>query len=285
MNLSVPRLVIKGGDLRVDNARAACENGSMTSEADLESRMQNLARVIAALDAAINWSQLGDLYCSEGGEDFFCEEQRDATVEAGMEFARELGMRLGSGDARGKGASLYVGAAVFELLPALFECLVLSRNVTLINLDQEETVELNRALDVVAKETDNDLPHIGTYSLRKLEPALFDHIWMTSVLTDPGAFPALHDYCYEREGSELGTNMGDLEVERAAAACLVADTLTLAAPAFWLTTTDEELPFFAEECEARALTMTVPETGRLSGIVGDPVRHCYVSSEAESESA
>lgn len=254
----------------------------MTSDTDIELRTQSFARIIAALDQTLDWPKLGTLYCSEGGEDFFCEEQRDALVEAGMEFAHELGERLGPTD--GKGASLYVGAAVFELLPALFESLVLNRSVTLVNLAQAETSELNRGLRAVAEQTGLDLPVIVTDPLTTLASESFDHIWMTSVLTDPEAFPALHDYCYEREGSELATGMGDFEAEREAAARLVSETLALAAPAFWLTTTDEELPLFAEECEARALGITVPETGRLSGIVGDPVRHCYVASLADSSS-
>ena len=70
-------------------------------------RMERLARVIARLDATVNWPLLGQLYCSEGGEDFFCEEQRDALVESGMEFAQELGGRLGTS---GSGGSVAPGA-------------------------------------------------------------------------------------------------------------------------------------------------------------------------------
>ncbi len=248
----------------------------MSFEAEIETRTKLLGRAIAHLDGALNWAELGKLYCSEGGEDFFCEEQRDAIVMSGMEFAQELGGRL----APNAGASLYVGAAVFELLPALFECLVLERPVTLINLDQAETSELNRGLAQAASELGVELPQIETCELSTLRPASFDHVWMTSVLTDPEAFPALHDHFYEREGTELGTNRGDLDSEGAVANELVEKLLATATQPFWLTTTDEELPIIQVQCALRSLEIQIPETGRLSGIVGDPVLHCYVSSEA-----
>lgn len=243
--------------------------------------MERLARVIARLDATLDWPLLGQLYCSEGGEDFFCEEQRDALVESGMEFAQELGARLGAADSGG--SSLYVGAAVFELLPALFESIVLERQVTLLNLDQTETSELNRGLARVAEETGVVLPRVEICSLARLSASEFDHLWMTSVLTDPDAFPALHDLSYERGGTELGTNRGDLQADCTAATQLIREALNRVTPAFWLTTTDEELTLFESECEARSLSIDVPESGRLSGIVGDPVRHCFVEPLAPSE--
>jgi hypothetical protein len=40
-----------------------------------------------------------------------------------------------------------------------------------------------------------------------------------------------------------------------------------------VTTTDEELPLFEEPLEALGLTLVSPQVARLSGLVGDPIRH------------
>ncbi len=242
----------------------------------LEQRTQRLGQIIAGLDAALDWELLGTLYCSEGGEDFFCEEQRDALAESGLEFAHDLGTRLVGTQGASAGASLYLGAAVFELLPALFEHLVLERRVVLVNLGHEESLELNRGLTVVEKQAGIELPRIEIGELASVGGGPFDHVWMTSVLTDPEAFPALHDRIYQREGGELATNLGHFESELDAATELVGQVLDRTAGSFWFTTTDEELPLIRGECEARGLELKTPGTGRLSGIVGDPVRHCYV---------
>ena len=229
---------------------------------DLQPRVTAFAAALGEVDAALDWDLLGRLYCHEGGEAFFPEEQRDAIRDAGLAFAADLGGLLAPG-----GASHYVGAAVAELPQVLFETIVLERRVHWSQLAGEEQVELARAMAAV----DGPPPTTDAHP-----PFDVDHLWCASVLTDPDAFPALHDHLYEREG--LG---GDLDADRARAEALVAETLEHLAPPAIVSTTDEEAPFFLAACAARGWRLTFPERGRLSGVVGDVVRHGSVTDERQ----
>jgi hypothetical protein len=244
----------------------------MDSQFEVETRARVLGEALALLEGSLDWERLGTLYCSEGGEDFFCAEQREALAEGGLRFAQDLGERLTPGS--GGGASLYLGAAIFELYPALFEHLVLEREVVLLNLDQDETHELNRGLQEVGRGIERSMPCLLTCDLSELQGRRFDHLWMTSVLNDPEAFPALHDVLYERESGEYATGRGDLAEDRRRAQCLLEQLFALGADECWLSTTDEELPLILEFCRLQAFELEIPDRARLSAIVGDPVRHC-----------
>jgi len=229
---------------------------------DLQPRVAAFAAALGEVEAALDWGLLGRLYCHEGGEAFFPSEQRDAIRDAGLAFAADLGGLLTPG-----GASHYVGAAVAELPMILFEAVVLERRVHWTQLPGEECDELARALRTVD----------GPAPTTDLQPPFHvDHLWCASVLTDPNAFPALHDHLYQREG--LG---GDLDADRVRAEALVAETLDQLAPPAVLSTTDEEAPFFLTACAARGWRLTLPEHGRLSGIVGDVVRHGSLAGEPQ----
>jgi hypothetical protein len=227
---------------------------------DLQQRAERLAEALSRVDAALDWDLLGDLYCHEGGARFFPEEQRGAIRDAGLAFAADLGERLAPG-----GASHYVGAAVAELPMLLFETLVLERRVHWTQLPGPEFEELARVMSAVG----------GPAPSSDAAPSSpVDHLWFVSVLTDPDAFPALHDELYGRD-----TGGGDLGSERERAARLVDRALDgLSRPAT-ITTTDEEAPSFLAACERRGWQLTFPERGRLSGIVGDVVRHGTVLAE------
>ena len=236
---------------------------------------ERFAAVWCALEAELDWPALGRAHCSEGGDDFFAPEQRAPIFETGLLFADDLAAALSPG-----GRSLYVGASVAELAPILCEALVLEREVLWHDLPGPITDELNRALAVVAEEFDLRLPHITTASLDEIEPSTCDHLWLVSVLTDPDAFPALHDELYERTG-ELATGRGDLEDDRARASVLidlVLDRLQLPAR---LATTTEELELIAPLVESRGLHLEVSPQARLSAVVGDPVRFCTLASDLE----
>jgi hypothetical protein len=229
-----------------------------------QSGAEAFGAALTALDAELDWELLEGLYCWEGGEGFFSDEQREAMWDAGLQIAAGLSDRLAELPAGGPRRSLYVGAAVAELVPMLVESLVLGREVCAVNLPGPEVDELNCALEAVGVELrfEAEAPR---------EPV--DHLWVVSVLTDPEAFPALHDELYQREG-EAATGTGDLVSERARAAELVEGWCDgLARPAL-ISTTDEEAGFFEAEAERRDRRFKVPRIGRLTAIVGDALRHC-----------
>lgn len=223
----------------------------------------------------LDWDLLGELHCWEGGAGFFPPEQRAAMRAAGLRFAADVAEAL---PRDGPGRSLYLGAALFELAPILCERLVLGREVVALSLPGAQTDELNRALGAVGATLGRELARIDTSPLAGLGGGPFDHGWMTSVVTDPEAFPALHDELYGRRG-ELATGRGDLALERERAARLVAALLDRLRPPCLLTTSDEELALVEPACAARGWRLTVPATARLSAVVGDAVRLCRVSRE------
>ncbi|MDP6538832.1 MAG: hypothetical protein QF903_07575 [Planctomycetota bacterium] len=225
---------------------------------------------MARLEEELDWERLGRCYCSEGGEAFFPPAQREAVRDAGLLLASDVAAALAGRD----GSSLYLGAALAELAPMLCERLVLGRGVVAVNLPCEETDELNRALDAVSETLDHDLGTIETVPLESLAGAGFDHGWLVSVLTDPDAFPALHDELYERGGTALATGRGDPAEDRQRAGALVGGLLDALSPPCLLTTTDEELAILKPACERRGWRLESGGHARLSAVVGDPVRIC-----------
>ena len=119
---------------------------------------------------------------------------------------------------------------------------------------------------------------LETGPLEELPTEHFDHLWMTSVLNDPEAFPALHDELYERHGSDLATGKGDLEVDRVRAGELLRSACRRVRSEFVYTTTDEELPFVEAEFASDGLALEPLTPAVLSAFVGDPVRIFRVSS-------
>jgi len=241
---------------------------------------ENLAQFGAALarvDACVDWRLLGQTYCDGGGEDFFTDEAREANVDAALMFAAELGEHLRPG-----GASLYVGAGVAELPLLVFEAIMLDRRVHAVTLDGFEPQELNRALAAAAEEIGRELPHFGVDGLAALEGTgdTLDHLWLVSVLTDPDAFPALHDTLYERRTEADGaTGRGRLAEDRERARALVEEALDRLAPGPALvSTTDEEWTLVGPALGRRGRAVEVPSRGRLSAIVGDVVRHVPVAA-------
>ena len=133
-----------------------------------------------------------------------------------------------------------------------------------------ETTELNRALEVVERETGVALPRINTQPCPTQNR--YDLLWMVSVLTDPDAFPALHFHCYEREDTEGIVRPGQLDEEGEHAEEWTRDLLGQLALPGVLVTTDEEFGFFKAAAVANSRSLVVPQQGRLSGIIGDLVR-------------
>ncbi len=243
---------------------------------------QRFSAALSELEAELDWSRLGEAYCHEGGRDFFCDESIAALRETGLLLAGDVadglaGLTPEPGSAPAPGRSLYIGAALAELPLLLCESLVLGRSVHACSLPGPEPELLNAALSAVSTRLGFDLPRIHAAPFEPDTVAPCNHVWLVSVLTDPEAFPALHDELYERGGGELATGKGHLPEELVAARRLLSLALdTLELPAL-VSTTDEELIFLHEACAARGWLLSEPQEGRLSGIVGDPVR-CHLVS-------
>ena len=116
----------------------------------------------------------------------------------------------------------------------------------------------------------------ATHGLMCVPDASCDHLWLASVLTDPEAFPSLHDRLYERAGSALATGRGDTNDDLARAEQLVREWLAKAVQPALLSTTDEELELIVPIARTMNLQLQVPTTGTLSAVVGDTLRHVRV---------
>ena len=257
---------------RLDKRRPAREDVPVSTPPDLQQRAQTFAAALSRLDEELDWGALGHSYCEEGGEHFFSAEQVDALRDAGLKFASDVADAVADLPAGTAGRSVYLGAGVFDLAPALCEVLVLRRRVFPFTLPGPERDELNRALAIVSESIGEELPSLRDDAFVPATVGRCDHIWMVSVLTDPDAFPALHDVLYQRHGSDLATGRGSLPRERAKARGLVDSLLSTLEPPALFTTSDEEAVVLADALEERSWRADIPETARLSGIVGDPVR-------------
>jgi len=244
---------------------------------DLDARTAQFASALSSLHEELDWDLLGELYCHEGGEHFFPEQQREALMDAGLRIAEDLANAISSLPTGGPGRSLYLGAAVAELAPILLETLIARREVRWRNLEGREVTELNRALEVVSAQLELVLPRVET-ATDALPSGHFDHLWCVSVWTDPECFPALHDDLYERRGHELAVGGGDLAIERERALDLAGELLDAAHSSAVLCTTDEELPLFRSLASPRGLVLDVPKQGLLTPIVGDVLRICRLDS-------
>jgi hypothetical protein len=232
---------------------------------------QRFGAAVAALDAELDWKKLGACYCEGDASSFFDDELRERMLDTGFLLADAIGVAL---DEDGPRRGLYVGAAVAELAPILAERLVLGREIVWLNLAGDETSEITRALRVVGERLGLDLPAPSTAPIESCAPGAFDHVWMVSVLTDPDAFPALHDHLYDRSGGPLATGRGSLSDEMSRANALIESWLDCAADTAILTTTDEELSLIEPAVRRRGGEWLVPEACHESAIVGDTVRMC-----------
>jgi hypothetical protein len=232
---------------------------------------ERLAAALCELEAELDWQRLGACYCEGDARDFFDPVRRARTLDVGLALADDVAARLPVGGPR---RSLYVGAAVAELAPLLVERLVLARELRWHLLAGPELDELTRALTRVGERLGLELPLPDPRALEDVAPEPCDHLWLVSVLTDPDAFPALHDALYERAGTPSATGRGDPTAERARAASLVAALLAHAAPSALLTTTTDELPFLRALLPQGAQV----ESGGLTALVGDRVAHVRLGS-------
>ncbi len=179
---------------------------------------------------------------------------RSEIIRASFAFVQDFIDTLRPG-----GASHYLGAALGEVFPILFEVHVFERPVHWTLPQGPEFDLLVPALDKVG----GPLP-VPSGS----PPWPVDHLWFAGVLTNADEFPALHHNLRGCEG--VGA---DLARDTVKAEFFVADALDHVALPATLSTTDEELPFFQAACAARGWRLEVPEQGRPSGVMGSVVKH------------
>lgn len=223
---------------------------------------------LSALVDELDWELLGRSYCEGDGSEFFDAGLRDNILDTGLRFAEDIGNALD--DAGGR--SLYLGAEIAELPLILAEHLVLGRHVEWLNIECAQTSELVRAIGLVSARVGVELPRPQVRALSEIEEGSCDHLWMVSVLTDPDAFPALHDALYERTGGPLATGRGSLADERKRAEALVEELLDRAATRCLLSTSDEERELVEPLVARRGWKLAFAPGGRLTAIVGDRVR-------------
>ena len=137
---------------------------------------------IAALFKRLDYASLGRIYCDRGG-DAFWKAKRGPCQTLGGKLAQELRGRLREG-----GRSLYVGAGVAELPLLAMETLELDRTVAAYNLRAEEVLVLNQAC--------KGMPFQFAHGDACAVEAVFDHVWIVSVLNDPERFPELSALSY-----------------------------------------------------------------------------------------
>ena len=131
-------------------------------------KVQEFAAVLDCVYDSIDWPKLGDSYCESGGENFFSDEAVEAIRDAGLHIASDLAGNLPS---KGPQHSLYVGVGVAEIVPLLFETIILGRKITAFTLPGPEPDQINHALQAAQGETSTELPKISTKLLQHtMEP-------------------------------------------------------------------------------------------------------------------
>jgi hypothetical protein len=207
----------------------------------------------------LDYDALGPIYCYEGGDEFW-RAKRGLCDRLGSRVAVVLRRKLARG-----GRSLYVGAGVAELPELIMETMELGRSVEPYNLRRAEVAVLNRACSSVPL-TFHAIDAAGA-------KGRFDHIWMVSVLNDPERFPHLSPLSYGR-GDPLTLDPLKFSKERRIVRALVARCMgKLARPGF-VTTTTEEVLWFAEWCHRHRVPYRVGKHDYPTALVGDPV--CFM---------
>ncbi len=130
--------------------------------------------VIRRVFDRLDYRTLGEVYCYEGGREFWLAK-RTPCLRLGTHIAEALLKKLPAG-----GRSLYVGAGVPELPALITEALELERRAEPYNLRRAEVSALNRAC--------RSLPITFHAQDGAKAKGTFDHLWIVSVLNDPERF-------------------------------------------------------------------------------------------------
>ena len=214
---------------------------------------------IAALFKRLDYATLGRIYCDDGG-DAFWKAQRGPCQMLGGKLAQELRGRLREG-----GRSLYVGAGVAELPLLAMETLELDRTVAAYNLRAEEVSVLNQA----CKEMPFQFVHGDACAVE----AVFDHVWIVSVLNDPERFPELSALSYGRTNPATFDPVAFAK-ERETVVTLADRCLSKLQLPSLISTSVEEIPWITGWCVTRKIPCVVEGKDYPTAIVEDPV--CFI---------
>ena len=217
-----------------------------------QARLQRLFEVL-------DYSELGAIYCEEGGDAFWAAH-RDPALQLGTQWAEALAARLPR-----DGRSLYVGAGVAELPALVMETQDLGRQVEIASLQAAECTSLNEALARAEIE--------GIEFVCRDAAAVegrFDHLSLVSVLTDPELYPVSSAVGYGR----LPPVLLDVEAfvaEREGLRRLAQAVLGRVAAPGWVTTSVEEVAWLLDAAPRASVALEPDDETLPTAIVGDPI--------------
>ncbi len=212
----------------------------------------------------LDYDELGDVYCEEGGEAFWKAHKKKCQT-MGIRIAEALKQRLSQ-----KGRSLYVGAGVAELPMLMLETLDMNRTVEAYNLREREADVLNEAcggLPFTIQATDAQTA-LGT----------FDHLWVASVFNDPECFPETSALSYGR-ADPVRFNPAAFQRERTQIQKLLDACLPKLSRPGILSTTVEEVTWITDWLTRNRTPFHVEERLYPTAIVGDPL--CFIRLEPD----
>ena len=215
--------------------------------------------VIARTFDRLAYRRLGDVYCYEGGAEFW-RAKREPCRRLGLRVSRAVAGRL-----KPRGCSLYIGAGVAELSPLLVEALDLQRQVVPYNLRRMEVTLLNRA----CRGTPVQFHAKDAATAR----GRFDHLWIVSVLNDPERFPHLSSLSYGR-ADPVTFDPVKFQRERRIAQRLVDRCMAKLLVPGLVTTSTEEAVWIADWCHRKRIPYLVERRQYQTALVGDPI--CFV---------
>jgi hypothetical protein len=227
-------------------------------------------KVLADLFAALDYSTLGEIYCHEGGEDFW-QDRRGPALELGCQWAEALATRIPS-----SGRSLYVGAGVAELPALVMEVMDLQRQVRIVNRDQQQCESLNQSLQAVGLAQSIQFEAMEALAV-KLDQN-HDHLSMVSILNDPETYPVISGVAYGRI-PPVTLDVEAFLAERAKVHALIAHCLQAVSLPCWLTCTFEEVPWIMYEAAQRGWQCVADDEMLEAAIVGDPIGFLRLSPE------
>lgn len=216
-------------------------------------------QIIKNIFDQLDYKKLGEIYCDEGGEDFW-NEKRESCQDIGMSVAEILSGRLKSG-----GKSLYVGAGVAELPLLVMESLELEREVQAYNLRGDEVTILNEAC--------KRAPFQFSHEDARLARGTYDHLWIVSVLNDPERFPELSALSYGC-ANPVTFDVNLFHQQRQEVETLVGKCLEKVSLPGLITTSVEEIPWVTSWCEKKNISYVVEEDEYPTAIVEDPI--CFI---------
>jgi hypothetical protein len=215
--------------------------------------------LIRKIYAQLDYKTLGNLYCYEGGDEFW-RAKRKPCERLGINLSQALLKKLPRG-----GRSLYVGAGVAELPVLLAEAIELQRQVEPYNLRRSEVTVLNHA----CRDTPVKLRARSAAQAR----GLFDHLWIVSVLNDPERFPDLSPLSYGN-ANPVTFNPGRFEQQRRIVQSIVDQCMPKLGLPGLVTTSTEEVVWIADWCHRHRIPYRVERKQYPTALVGDPI--CFI---------